>query len=166
MALLNMSFEGVEPMHTFSPIPAGRYTLGVTETELRETKAGTGQYLQVVAEVTAGEFVGRKIWLRYTLTNPNATAEQIGKRELAALCNAVGIGTLGDSDELLGKIFEADIIIEKNKNDGREGNKAVGYYAAEGAIAPLPGVAAKPVARPAAAPAAPARKPWEKKAAA
>ena len=79
----------VEPSADFEPIPAGKYEAVITESEMKPTKAGTGHYLQLTFQVVEGEFKNRLLWARLNLDNPNATAVQIARAELSAICRAV-----------------------------------------------------------------------------
>ena len=57
MATLNFNANEVEPSKAFDPIPAGKYIAVITDSEMKETRAGTGRYLQLEFEITDGEFV-------------------------------------------------------------------------------------------------------------
>ena len=41
MAILNFNANEVEPSKTFDPIPAGKYIAVITDSEMKETRAGT-----------------------------------------------------------------------------------------------------------------------------
>ena len=81
----------VEPAAKFDPIPAGKYLAVITESEQKPTKAGTGHYLQLTFQIQEGVHKGRILWARLNLDNPNATAVQIARAELSAICRAVGV---------------------------------------------------------------------------
>ena len=89
----------VEPA-SFDAIPAGKYQAVITESERKETKSGTGEYLQLTFEIIEGDFKGRKLWARLNLSNPNQQAVQIARGELSAICRAVNVLQPGDSVEL------------------------------------------------------------------
>jgi len=90
----------VEPTPSYAPIPAGNYLAVITESEMKPTKSGTGSYLQLTFEIVEGPYQGRRLWARLNLDNPNPTAVQIAKAELASICRAVGVITPNDSIEL------------------------------------------------------------------
>jgi hypothetical protein len=69
----------------YGPLPAGEYTMIITRTEIKSTKAGTGEYLECVMEVVEGKSAGRKHWERFNVSNPNKTAEDIAKAALGNL---------------------------------------------------------------------------------
>jgi hypothetical protein len=80
----------VEPSTDFDPIPAGKYLAIITESEMRPNKAGTGHFLQLTFQIMEGPFKNRLLWARLNLDNPNATAVQIARAELSAICRAGG----------------------------------------------------------------------------
>lgn len=72
----------------FEPIPAANYTLILVDSEMKETKQGTGHYINVQFEVVAPAFAGRKLFAKYNIDNPSPEAVSIGLGQLKALCNA------------------------------------------------------------------------------
>lgn len=90
----------VEPSTDFDPIPAGKYLAVVTESEMKPNKAGTGHYLQLAFQIIDGPYKNRYLWARLNLDNPNATAVQIARAELSAICRAVGVLAPKDSTDL------------------------------------------------------------------
>ncbi len=119
----------VEPTTDFEPIPAGKYVAVIADTEMKPTKAGTGEYLQLTLQVTEGDYKNRRLWARLNLDNPNATAVQIAQAELSAICRAVGVLAPNDSKEL----HDLPLIIHvrcKRRNDtGELTNEVKGYSA-------------------------------------
>ena len=70
MANLNgFNANEVDPAVGFDPIPAGKYLAIITESEMKPTKAGTGQYLQLTFQVLEGQYKGRLVWARLNLDN-------------------------------------------------------------------------------------------------
>src|SRR5262245_3054907 len=90
----------VDPNFAFEAIPAGKYLAVITESEMKPTKAGVGQYLQFTFQVLEGEYKGRLVWSRLNLDNPNATTVKIARAELSAICRAIGVPAPKDSAEL------------------------------------------------------------------
>jgi len=90
----------VEPTTPFDPIPAGKYLAVITDSAMKPTKAGNGQYLELTFQILEGEFKNRLLWARLNLDNANATAVQIARAELSAICRAVGVMAPNDSTEL------------------------------------------------------------------
>jgi hypothetical protein len=152
MAFLSFNATQVQPQASFDPIPAGKYICQITESEIKSTKAGTGQQLVLTWEVLEGDFKGRKIWDRLNISNPNKQAEQISQAALSAICHAAGVLQLQDSSQLHNKPMR--IRVNVKKSEGYEpSNEVKGYEAVAGSATPA--FAASPSAAPAAAASAP-----------
>jgi len=129
MANLNgFNASEVEPAARFEPIPAGKYVALITESELKPTKAGTGHYLQLTFQVQEGVHKGRIVWTRLNLDNPNATAVQIARGELSAICRAVGVMEPKDSVDLHNLPLVIDVKCRK-RADNDEISNEIGSYA-------------------------------------
>ena len=127
MAALNFNAAAVEPQQSFDALPPGRYEAIISASEMKDTKAGTGQYLQLTFDEVGGQYEGRKLWSRLNLVNPNATAVQIAERELSAICHCVGILVPADSEELHDALLVIDVIQELNPMSGQQTNRIKGY---------------------------------------
>jgi len=132
MRLDGFNAEEIQP-DSFDALPAGWYEVMIVESENKETKAGTGSYLQLTLEVVSGEHRGRKLWDRLNLDNPNSTAVEIAQKTLSAICRAVGVLRPQDSAELHDKLMLAKVI--SKKYEGEDRNEIKGYKEA-GAKAP------------------------------
>lgn len=186
MARLSTTFNAqehdTEQRNDFPELPAGIYQLEVTASEVAATSTGSGTILKTTMSVIAPEeFKGRLIFNNYNLENANAQAQEIGKKQLASLCRAIGLSTVEDSEELHLRAFTAKIGLGKPSKDGKYPARAEikRYYFEDEGDVPAPEVDAsqpvvaapandnKPAARPAAAAAAPAaggaRRPWGSK---
>lgn len=149
----------VDDVYGFEPMPTNTvFQWEIGDAELKPTSSGTGQRLNVRCNVLGPSHEGRVVFAGFNLQNDSAKAEEIARRELGALCRAVGIVALSDSDALIGQQFL-----------GRCRTKpAKGEYAAQSeldfsTLQPVGGTAPKPAAQ--ARPAAPAPKPAVAKAA-
>lgn len=164
MAQLRNAFDSsqVEPSSPMDPIPAGDYAMIISESEMKATKNGNGEYLQLVCQVIDGEYKGRKVWERLNLYNPNATAVSIAEATLSAICRAVGVVHCQDSEDLHDKPFVGSVKFVPESGQYKAKNEMAGY-------APLAGAAPKPAAKPAASASAPkaddSTPPWKKSAA-
>lgn len=141
MANLGTSFDAsqVDPTNSFDPIPPGKYPMMFTDSEMKTTKEGTGQYLQLTAEVIDGPCKGRLIWTRLNLQNPNQTTVEIAQRELSAICHSVGVLQVQDSAQLHNLPFLATVKIRPAKGDFDASNEIKNYE-------PLNGTAPKAAA--------------------
>lgn len=168
MANLSGFDAGAVPeQDAFTVLPEGIYPAIAVASEMKPTKAGTGQYLQVVFEVLDGQYKGQKLWARMNLMNPNQTAVDIAQRELAALCRAVGVMKPSDSTELHNRPLLLTVAVEVDDRK-RESNVIKKYESTSGAThAPVAAKAAAPwggstTGQPqAAAPAHAAKAPWQ-----
>ena len=120
MALLNLNFTQQEVASAQSdnygaPIPAGNYVAEVNRSEVKQTKDGRGSYLSLSFKIIEGEFAGRLIFQNITLTNANATAQAIGREQMAQLAGACGILSLQDSEQLHGIAMTIRVAIETDK---------------------------------------------------
>ena len=100
MATVNFNASEVAPSVGFEAIPAGKYQAVITDSEMRQNKSGTGEYLQLEFEIIKGEYKNRKLWARLNLNNPNPDAVRIARADLSAICHAVNIIQVSDSIEL------------------------------------------------------------------
>ena len=64
MAMINFNAETVEPAASYDVLPKGKYLAMAIASELKATKTGTGEYLQITFEVLDGQFKSRKIFER------------------------------------------------------------------------------------------------------
>ncbi len=163
MAALNFDATSVAPAapRSSEPLPVGLYTVEITSSDVRELKSGNGLGLEVEFTVIDPEqYAGRKVWQNFNIKHTNPTAEDIGTRELAALCRALGIFKLNDSDELFGKILRIKTKIRPAKGDYPAKTEAADFISAT-----VPTPQAPQAAAPIPAPAAAGAKPWQRKAA-
>ncbi len=100
MALLNFDASQVDPSVAFDPIPAGRYLTEITASEMKPTKTGNGEMLQLEFTVLDGEFKGRKVWDRLCIRHANSQTVTIAQANLSAICHAVGVLRPQDSMQL------------------------------------------------------------------
>jgi hypothetical protein len=146
MANLNgFNAAQVEPSQDFEPIPAGKYLAVITETEMKPTKNGSGQYLQLAFQILDGPFKGRFVWARLNLNNSNPTTVQIARQELSAICRAVGVMTPGDSVELHNIPLVVTVKLKKRDDTGELTNEVKGYAKRDAATSsPTPAQATNP----------------------
>lgn len=127
MATLNFDATNVEPTTDFEPVPAGKYLAAITESEMKPTKVGTGHYLQLTFQILEGPCKGRYLWARLNLDNPNATAVQIARSELSAICRACGVMAPNDSVELHNIPLLITVKLKKREDTGEFSNEIKGY---------------------------------------
>lgn len=190
MANLGMSFDAgaVEPTAPMEVIPPGKYEVQIVKSENKLTKDGSGQFLFLEFDILSGAYQGKKLWDRLNLINNNQTAVEIAQRTLSAICRAVGVMVVNDSEQLhcIPLIAEVKVIPAGPDKSGvyREAQNQIKSYSAYGALGaqttgpttmagtrqmgpagPLPPVTMPPInqaARPpsATAAASPGKMPW------
>ncbi len=117
----------IEPAVGFEPVPAGKYAAVITDSEFKPNKAGTGEYLQLSFQITAGEYQNRLLWARLNLKNPSSVAVQIAKGELAAICHAVDVLQPNDSADLHNLPLTVHVRCKKRDDTGEITNEIKGY---------------------------------------
>jgi len=138
-----VSLEGfnaneVVPATEFEPIPAGKYLAIITDSVMKPTKSGSGQYLEFTFQVVEGPHKGRRLWSRLNLVNVNEQAVEIAKAELSAICRAVDHMQPVDSIELHDVPLAITVGQEARKDTGDLTNEIRGYAAADSLDGSLP----------------------------
>jgi Protein of unknown function (DUF669) len=173
MAKLGGTFDAssVEPNAPLEALPPGDYVAQILQSEMRVTKAGTGQILWLDMEVLEGPLKGRHVYDQLNLINPNPTAEEIAQRTLSAICHAVGKLQVADSEELHFQSLLVRVAVKPNGYNEVKGYKPVKQVAAAGASTPavVPSQPAPSSVSPVAAqarpaPAANSTAPWKRSA--
>jgi hypothetical protein len=180
MASLQNVFQGGFDATAVAPDEGRDFTLieagtlldfEITGAEVKDTSKKDGCYLALETTVIGPTHANRKIWKNITLRNPNAQAESIGQAQLSALCRAVNIPKLDDTDQLFGKIFRGRVGIEKGrlKNPSQPNGEKypdkndIAAFEAHGNAPLPPSSTARSAANAPAAAGAPAKKaPWQK----
>lgn len=136
VAMTFNSADAPPPDNDFAPIPAGEYPMRVTNSEMKQTNDGQGQYLKLEMDITDGPCAGRKHWENFNLVNKNPQAVEIAQRSLAQLCTAVGKLAIADSEELHMLPFIGKMKVTPAKGQYGPGNQLSGYKPAGNGAAP------------------------------
>ena len=153
----NFNAEEIEPSSSFDPIPAGWYQAIISNSEMKATRDGYGEYLSLTLQVIEGQYENRLVFARLNLKNANDKAVDIARKDLAAICRAVGVMSPQASEELHDKPLMIKVKVRAASGDYEASNDIGGYKAVEGAnLTPAPKTQT-PVT-----PSAPAKKPWQK----
>lgn len=162
MSFLDFNAEEVDPQEVFEVMPAGDYVGQVVGSEIKPTASGSGEYLKVEIEILTAGFAGRKVFDQLNIRNESVEAERIGRAQLSALCHAVGVMRISDSQQLHGKPFAIKLAVKEDPKYGKQ-NKVKGYKTAQGPAFPAPAsptiTASSPPAPPVSSPAVP---PWQR----
>jgi len=130
MATLNFKASEVPEDEGFAIIPAGEYAAQIIQSEMKETKAGTGMYLELRIQLLDEPYTGRLVFERLNLVNPNETAVKIAQRTLADICEACGLDEVEESEELHGIEMKIKLVVDPPKGDFPESNKIKKYLKA------------------------------------
>jgi hypothetical protein len=160
MAQLAFDASKVTPAQPLQPLPDGWFPVTITESEIKPTKNGDGQRLPLTLKVCEGHpYAGRKVYDGLNIVNPNPVAQQIAQEQLSAICHAVGVIQLQDTQQLHGVPLLVKVVTTAKRTDAITGqvyeprNEVKGYAkigTQEVNMTPPPATAS------AAAPAAPA----------
>jgi Protein of unknown function (DUF669) len=163
MAKLGGTFDasGVEPNVPLEALPPGDYKVQILQSEMRVTKAGTGQLLWLDMEVLEGPLKGRHVYDQLNLINPNPTAEEIAQRTLSAICHAVGKLQVADSEELHFVPMMVRLAVKPNGYNEVKGYKPVSNAGSAPAAPAAPATSNQSAPQ---ASAAPAMAPWKRRA--
>jgi len=115
----------------YSPVKPGWYVGRIVSSELKDTKAGTGQYIKARFVIDGG----RGIFNNFNIKNPNTQAEEIGKQQLGQWMAACGAGRLKGPDDMIGHSCEIKVDIKDDPQYGPQ-NVIKAFKKIEGAAPP------------------------------
>jgi hypothetical protein len=140
-------------------VPDGIYRLEMDSSDVGPSSSGNGIILKgTVAVLEPEDYKGARIFVNYNLEHSNAQAQEIGQKQFAALCRAVGVSEVDDSEQLHHKSFTATIGLGKDsKEKNADGSPKYAarseikrYWFPDEGNVPEPKIADKQPARPAA----------------
>lgn len=143
MAHLNgFDANEVEPNTNFDPIPAGKYLAIIVASEIKPTRNGKGEYLQLELDILDGPHKGRKIWDRLVIKHPSEQTVKIARGTLSSICRAVGVMAPRDSAELHNLPLVVSVGLKKRDDTGELTNVVKGYAKRDSGAAPAGATAA------------------------
>jgi len=130
MPIIDFDVTSYEPQikSSFEPLPPGDYQAIISDSAIKATKAGTGEYIELTMQITDGKHSGRRIWERLNISNPNKVAEEIARSQLNGLRAALGIAKLESTEQLHDTPFVLSLDIDR-KEPTR--NRVMGYSSAK-----------------------------------
>lgn len=134
--LNNFNANEVEPTTDFDPIPAGTYVAVITDSQVKPTKDGMGEYLELTFQVLEGEYKNRLLWARLCLNHSKEITAKIARGHLSAICRAVGVLTPRDSAELHNLPLVVKVGLKKRTDNGELTNEIKSYSARQTRPAP------------------------------
>lgn len=163
---LTFDASTIAPQTTNEIIPPGWYIAEISDAEVKATKGrAAGKAAAFEFTILSPEAKGRKVFANINVQNANAQAQEIGQRELSAICHAVGIINVSDLQAFIGKQLQVKVKTRKAKPEeiekGYEDRSEPGGFkalegAAVGGSAPAMGAPPAPPMAPATPPAPPA----------
>lgn len=158
MASLGRKFDATAHDTTqsdYAELPNGIYRVEIEASEVKQTANGKGTILKVTNTVIEPEeYAGRKLFNNYNLENESAQAQEIGQKQFASLCRAIGVAEVDDSEDLHFKAYTVKIGLGKPSKDGQYPARAEikrYYFEDEGELPPPAIDEVQPKAAPAAA---------------
>lgn len=131
MVALNFDATNIATQKAFTLLPPGRYLCKIIASEMKPTKDGAGQYLQLTHEVSDGAHAGSTFTNNLNLENANAQTVDIAYKTLSTICHHIGKIKIKDSKELHNQPIIAILEVEskpKQTGDGTfESNRIKGY---------------------------------------
>jgi hypothetical protein len=143
---------------SYDLIPEGWYNATITKAELNNTKAGTGQKIDMRYDITGPTQQGRVVFGTVNVRNQSQKAEEIGRQQLGEIMRAIGVANITDSDELIGGSICIRVKIKPAENGYDARNEVSGFKSGSGV---LPQVAATSAPEPTAQPGG-SKPPWQK----
>lgn len=112
-------------------LPAGKYVASVTNAEVKDTKDGSGQYINAEFSIIDEDFKGRKVFQMFNIKNRNEQAVTIGMSQLKSLMLAAGASSfaLNTVSELCGLCCQITLKVEEDSYGKK--NKITSFKAVE-----------------------------------
>ena len=129
---------------SFEPLPEGWHEVEIEKIETK-TSAKGNDYLAFTLSVIEGEHIGRKAWDNFHLWHPSTAAVETSQRRIGSLFKAAGFASMGQTDDLLGKLVQVRLGIRAEDSQYRAQNE-VKDYRSNGSPTP-PSRSAKGVAK-------------------
>jgi len=141
MAFLEQAFTLDDlpvPQNNFEPLPEGWYTASISDAEIKTTKAGNGQYINVKYSIIGPTHQGRMVFCMVNIKNPNPKAEEIGRQQLGEIMRAIGLSKVSDTDQLIGGSLSIKLKITPASGDYEASNNVSSFKALAGGIPAMP----------------------------
>lgn len=98
----------------FEVVPEGKYPVVIINDELKDTKAGTGKYLEITLQINKGEYRGTELTDRLNIQNPSGEAVRIGQGTLKRICSVCNVPfPIQDTRKLYGRPMTAKVKIKE-----------------------------------------------------
>lgn len=112
----------VIPAAPMEAVPAGWYSVAITDGEVTVNDGGQGRRIALEFTVLEGQYKGRKIFDGLNIVHSNPQAQQIAAGHLSAICHAVGVFQVQDVQQLFNKPFQIKVDVEGERTVDLDGN--------------------------------------------
>ncbi len=116
MPFFEFNATEVTPTTGFEPIPKGKYNAVIVESDEKATRSGSGSYLEFTYEIIDGEYKSRKLWSRHNVRNQNQKAVEIARKEVSAICHAVGTLQIQYTEDVQYKPLVINVSTTRNES--------------------------------------------------
>lgn len=116
-----------EPQQSYDPIPAGEYVAQVIDSDIVDTKSGTGKMIKLTWQIIDGEYEGRLVFDNFNIVNQNPKAVEIAEREWAAVQAACNKYAVTDTEQVHAIPCFIKVAIQPAKGDYGPSNRIKGY---------------------------------------
>lgn len=113
MARIDVDMSDAKPEMGGQVLPEGQYLAKIVESDWKETKAGTGQYMQFKLQVCQGQYTGCPLFVRLNLKNRNDTTVRMAKNELACIVKALGVYNAEDTQQYHNIPMKVDVVCKR-----------------------------------------------------
>ncbi|HEX8349644.1 MAG TPA: DUF669 domain-containing protein [Hymenobacter sp.] len=128
MAVINFNANNVQPDEgRAGAVPPDWYLMAIDTTEVKPTASGTGTILAASAKILEGQYVGRKIFLNFNIQNQSVQAQEIGQKQLSALCHATRVLVVQDTSQLHNIPFRAKVKVRPAQGQYDESNEITAF---------------------------------------
>ncbi len=128
MAQLNFDARTVVPdAGQQDPVPAGWYSVVIDKSEVKPTKDGAGQRLEMQFKIIDGQYANRRIFEGFNIQHANAQTKEIAYKQLSAIAHAVNHLLVADSQELHDKPMKVKVILKPQDGQYAPKNEIKAY---------------------------------------
>lgn len=103
--------------NNFELIPEGWYTAVISKAEVKDTKSGSGKYINIQFDITGPSYHGRVVFCRINFMNASNAAQRIGQAQLKKLMLSLGLTSIDDTDQFINGVeikIKVALIPEQN----------------------------------------------------
>lgn len=114
---LGFTFDAtqVAPAAPMEAVPAGWYSVIISDGEIKPTEGGAGKRLSIEWTITEGQYKGRKIFDGFNIVHSNAQAQQISAGHVSAICHATQTFQVADVSALFNKPHQIKLSVKPER---------------------------------------------------